>query len=386
MPEASIVITAKDKYSSVIKALTSHAKSFSKTNEELERRLESLDRTQDELADSMAECRKEMKAAQKQFDDTGSALAKMKFDEKRDELTDLTRKMGAVKKATKDAERDIRSLNGSLEKTGSAGARGFGGLTGVMQGIANQFGSQILSQVAQQGFNAYVSSKLGDDAGTMASSALSMAISGAALGSVIPGLGTAVGTVAGAAVGAGVGALSGWMQVEEKKDDYFKSYYNGIIDEQKQRRAAAIQSGSAIASSRETDRISFTTLFGDAGTANKYLNDLVDMANTTPFLYDDLTAMSKTLATYGYSADNILPALKKIGDAGAALGMNTGDMSMVATALGRMKSSDKATLEYLNILNDRGIGAVGMLAKAQGLSVGDTYDAISKGKIKGGTR
>lgn len=36
MPEASIVITAKDKYSSVIKALTNHAKAFSKTNEALE--------------------------------------------------------------------------------------------------------------------------------------------------------------------------------------------------------------------------------------------------------------------------------------------------------------------------------------------------------------
>ena len=107
------------------------------------------------------------------------------------------------------------------------------------------------------------------------------------------------------------------------------------------------------------------------------------MANTTPFLYDDLTAMSKTLATFGYDAESILPVLSTIGDAGAALGMSTSDMTTVAQALGRMKSSDKATLEYLNILNDRGIGAVGMLAEAKGKSQGEIYNMISKGQIAG---
>ena len=69
------------------------------------------------------------------------------------------------------------------------------------------------------------------------------------------------------------------------------------------------------------------------------------MSNNTPFLYDDLTAMSKTLATYQYGADEILPVLKTIGDTGAALGQSTSDMTMVATALGRMKSSNKTSLE-----------------------------------------
>ena len=107
------------------------------------------------------------------------------------------------------------------------------------------------------------------------------------------------------------------------------------------------------------------------------------MANNTPFLYDDLTAMSKTLATYGYGADSILPVLQTVGDTGAALGMNTSDMNMVSTAIGRMKSSNKTTLEYLNILNDRGIGAVGMLSEAYGVDQGTMYDMISKGQIEG---
>ena len=93
--------------------------------------------------------------------------------------------------------------------------------------------------------------------------------------------------------------------------------------------------------------------------------------------------MSKTLATYKFDENALLPALTDIGDAGAALGMTTSDMTTVATALGRMQSSNKATLEYLNMLNDRGINAVGYLAEARGESVGDTYSAISKGEIAG---
>ena len=144
-----------------------------------------------------------------------------------------------------------------------------------------------------------------------------------------------------------------------------------------------VESGTSLASTRETNRISFSTLFGDESAAKTYLENLTDMANSTPFLYDDLVSMSKTLATYGCNEKNILPLLQTIGDAGAALGMGTADMDAVAQALGRMKSSDKATLEYLNMLNDRGIGAVGMLADAYGVSQGDMYGKISKGDISG---
>ena len=122
---------------------------------------------------------------------------------------------------------------------------------------------------------------------------------------------------------------------------YVQDSYQNQLSEQE----SSLKTGSSIAAGRETDRISFATLFGDAGVAEKYLKDLVEMSNNTPFLYDDLTAMSKTLATYQYGADEILPVLKTIGDTGAALGQSTSDMTMVATALGRMKSSNKTSLE-----------------------------------------
>ena len=260
------------------------------------------------------------------------------------------------------------------------------------QGGSGSFGKNIVNalavsgigdaakQLAQQGANAIFASAFGDAGGTLASNILSMGMTGASTGLM---LGGPLGMAIGAGVGAGVGLISGGIQNKEKKDDAFKSYYGELYSSAVERHAAELESGSGIASGRETDLISFSTLFGSRETAKTYLSELVNMANTTPFLYDDLTAMSKTLATFGYDAKSILPVLSTIGDAGAALGMSTSDMTTVAQALGRMKSSDKATLEYLNILNDRGIGAVGLLAEAKGKSQGEIYDMISKGQIAG---
>ena len=73
-----------------------------------------------------------------------------------------------------------------------------------------------------------------------------------------------------------------------------------------------------------------------------------------------------------------------MGDTGAALDPSTGDMNTVATAIGRMESTDKANLEYLNMLQERGIDAIGALAEAYGVTQARVYDMISKSEIGGG--
>lgn len=380
MPESSIVIKATDKYSYQIKSMASETKRFSKDVDGLEDKLRYLDKEQDRLSNSITKTKKTIRELQQEFDKTGDAAVGLKLETERFNLHTMTRELDVARKEVRETEREIRNMSDTTKRAGQLGG---GGFSDVMKAFAASGLTQMAGELVQSLASSKFTSAFGSDAGTVFSSALSSAASGAAIGTALlgPGIGTAVGAAAGGAIGAG----TGWLQTEQNKDEYFKSYYNGIIDEQAQQRASDLETGSSIAAGRERDLISFTTLFGgNQKTAERYLENLVDMANTTPFLYDDLTAMSKTLATYKYSDREILPVLTKIGDAGAALGMGTSDMTMVATALGRMKSSDKATLEYLNILNDRGIGAVGMLAEAKGMSVGDTYTAISKGEIKGG--
>lgn len=372
MPDVSIVVKAEDRYSDAAKKMATATKSFNKDVDSLEKGLTLLSKNKATLRVDMQDAQKALKDAEKQFQATRSEADGLKLELAQANYDNIVRNLKTVTKAADDMEKSI-----SKAENRAGGSRvGFSSIIGT---IASAGAAQMIGSLAQDAINTTAGSLLGSNGGNLVSSAMSSAISGAAIGSVIPGVGTAVG----AAIGGTVGAVSGAIQNWSKQDDAFKSYYQDAYKTVTQEQADSLTTGSTIAAGRETDRISFATLFGDAGIADTYLANLVEMSNNTPFLYDDLTAMSKTLATYKYGADDILPVLKTIGDTGAALGQSTSDMTMVATALGRMKSSNKTSLEYLDILNDRGIGAVGMLADAYGVNQGKMYDMISKGKIEG---
>ena len=374
MPETSIVVKAEDRYSPAVKKMASTTKAFSKDTEEMEKKLTTLSKKRFDLRMDLEKAKKELKDAEKQFQATGDAADRMTAQGKQANFDALQKQLRDLNKEAKQVEKGLDSVGGTARKLDN---QGFGSAI-MKSGMGKMWGDAM----GQMG-NTLLSSAIGEPTARLASGILSGAITGAGMGMAAGSILGLPGAAVGAAVGGVSGLVSGAAQIFQARDDAFQSYVQTAVEDQYSQRESDISSGSSIAAQREKDQISFSTLFGDEKTAKGYLSDLVGMANTTPFLYDDLTAMSKTLATYGYGANGILPVLQTIGDTGAALGMGTSDMSMVATALGRMKSSNKTTLEYLNILNDRGIGAVGMLADYYQVDQGEIYDRISKGKIAG---
>lgn len=377
MPETSIVIKATDRYSDVLKTLSKTTKAFTKDVDSLEEGLYALNKNKYTLKLDAKKAQQALKEAEKQFDLTHSAADGLKMELAQANYDNVVRNLNAVTKEARNTEKELSKLE-NRSGGGGGGAANFG--KSVVQALAISGITDSAKQLLSQGATTLAGSAFGNEGGMLFSNALSMATSGASAGFMVAG-------PAGALVGAGIGGLvglgSGALQSYESRDSAFKSYVQDSVQEQLDAQSKSLTSGSTIAAGRETDKISFATLFGSQETADSYLSDLVSMANSTPFLYDDLTSMSKTLATYGYDADSILPVLQTIGDAGAALGQSTSDMNSVATAIGRMKSSNKTSLEYLNILNDRGIGAVGMLADAYGVDQGTMYSMISKGEIAG---
>lgn len=376
MPDVSIAIKATDRFSDAMKTMKDSVNSFDKSIVGMQSRLNSLNRTKATLKVDTDRARTELRSAEKQFAATGDAISELVLQEKQLTFENARRNLSLVSKEAANVEKQMLKTGNSVSKMGNKAGEGF---STIVQSVATAGGAKMVGSLAQDSVNTLVGSMLGSNGGNVFSSALSSAISGAAIGSMIPGIGTAVGAVAGGLVGMASGSVQNWS----KKDDAFKGYVQNAVEGQLDEQTTSLTSGSALAASRETDQISFATLFKGEDKAKQYLADLVQMANTTPFLYDDLTAMSKTLATYRYDENSILPVLQTIGDTGAALGHSTSDMNAVATAIGRMKSSNKTTLEYLNILNDRGIGAVGMLANAYGVDQGEVYSMISKGQIAG---
>lgn len=220
---------------------------------------------------------------------------------------------------------------------------------------------------------------MGSQAGTLFSSALSGAATGAAMGSLagLPGM------AVGAAIGGGMGLVSGVTQNFQERDEAFKSYVQEATQGQLESMSEGITSGSSIAAQRELDAIAFNRLLGE-GVGDQYLTDLRAMASSTPMEYADLTSMSRALATgFGADPERMLELMTAIGDAGSAVGVSSSDMTEMARALSRMESSGKASLEFLNIFQDRGVDVIGMLGEALGKTQGEIYDMISKGEISG---
>lgn len=371
--ESSIVIKATDRYSETVKRMGETTKSFGKNLGKMEDTLTLLSKNKATIRVDVKQAKSALQDAEKQFAKTRSEADKLKLETAQADYDNMVRNLKSVTKAAGDTEKAISKVQNKADPNGN------GGFSGIVASIASAGATKMVGSMAQEAAKTLIGSTYGDATGNLLSGALSGAISGAAVGSVIPVVGTALGAGIGAVTGAGSALVQNWS----KKDDAFKSYVQNAVEGQLDEQTTSLTSGSALAASRETDQISFATLFKGEDKAKQYLADLVQMANTTPFLYDDLTAMSKTLATYRYDENSILPVLQTIGDTGAALGHSTSDMNAVATAIGRMKSSNKTTLEYLNILNDRGIGAVGMLANAYGVDQGEVYSMISKGQIAG---
>lgn len=378
MPEASIVIKSTDRYSDAVKSKAKTTRAFTKDVDSLEEGLYALNKNKYTLKLDIKKAQQALKEAEKQFEKTGDAADGLKMELAQANYDNAVRNLNVVAKAARDTEKEISKLENRSGSGGGGGAANFG--KSIVQALAISGISDSAKQLLSQGATTLAGSAFGSEGGMLISNALSMATSGASAGFMVAG---PVGALIGAGFGSLVGLGSGALQSYESRDSSFKSYVQEAVQGQLDEQADSLTAGSALAASRETDQISFATLFKGEDKAKQYLADLVQMANTTPFLYDDLTAMSKTLATYGYDDTSILPVLQTIGDAGAALGQSTSDMNAVATAIGRMKSSNKTTLEYLNILNDRGIGAVGMLADAYGVDQGTVYSMISKGKIAG---
>lgn len=423
MPDVSIMVSAQDNFSTAINRMQQAVKPFTRNVDDLQQTLDQLNANRVSLQVDVTDASRALKTAQREYqnltkeaeraqDAMDNAATPAERDSAAQRLTELNTALGQSQTRVQSAQMQYNQLRDNLGAVSRQAQRTQRDIENLSRGEENRnrLNQQQQQdqdpaqpsrwQTLQQGFNrlaeagavqmvgdavtdianTFVSSAYGTTGSTLFSSALSGATSGAAIGTAIaPGVGTAVGALAGGVIG----LAQGGTQVFEQKDEAFKSYVQESTENALAKQTEMLSTGSAIAAQRETDQISFNTLFGSEDIASKFLSDLRTTAARTPFEYNDLTGMSKILNTYGYDENHILPTLEIIGDAGAALGMAAQDMNEVSTAIGRMNATGKTSLEYINPLQERGIDAVGALVKNYGVSNGEVYDMISKGKIAG---
>lgn len=394
--EVGIVMSLYDRVSPTLKAIAGNSKAFDKSLDELEASLKAYDKAQESLVKrsanlkkSLAEADQEVKNAQKSYKKLNDEVSKKALDEAIDRQAELRRELTETESSLRANAKAYDTLYENARKAANgvqtvtvasskAENRAGSGRTGILSALGQAGLISMAGDAAGQWANVLLGSAYGGATGTLLSSGLSGAVQGAAMGSLLG----PVGTVAGAVVGGGIGLITGGSQIYQERDEAFKAYVQEATEGQMEDISSSITSGSATAAQRELDLIAFDQLLGGRGA--KYLDDLREMAAATPMEYEDLTAMSRALATgFGKDQQRMLDLMEGIGNAGSAVGVDASGMTYMSQVMSRMQSSGKVSLEDLNAFQDRGINVIGMLSDALGKSQGDIYDMISKGAISG---
>lgn len=387
---ASIVLTAQDNMSDAILGIRNAVTPFRRDLDALQDELSMLNRSRYSMRLDLDRAQNELRTTREAFRALGDSatdaereVAQADFHEAVQNYENIRTQLNLISRQARQTERDMTDSTGAISRADNRASRAEGqqptGARAMLSGLGQAGLIQMGGDAAATWANLLVGSSFGQDAGSLFSGALSGAASGAAMGSLLGPVGTAVGAVGGAAVG----LVNGGAQIYERKNDAFKAVVQEATEAQLNAMQEDIQSGSAVAAQREQDANAFNTLLGE-GRGDAYLQDVRATAAKTPLEYDDLTGMSRALApAFKEDTDRMLALMTGLGNAGSAVGIDISGMEEMARSLARLQSSGKANLEYLNIFQDRGVDAVGMLADKFGTSKDQMYDMISKGKIDG---
>lgn len=379
--DISICFAFKDQFTSGLLKSKKGLEEMKKKVEDTAGKIDELNKRKGTIHVDATKARRELKEAEKALDGTKEAadrLAEAKYN-----FENIQTELRSVSKEAKQAEKDLADLNDAMQRNQN---RASSGGDSILSKLAAAGATQMVGQVATQAAQQYVQSAFGSEAGTMFSGALGGATSGAAIGSAVaPG----IGTVVGGAVGGLLGAATGALNVQAGREDALKSAVQEVYSSAWESVTAPLSGGIQTAADREQQELAFGTLLGDSDAAKTWLDTLVKKAAVTPFGFGDLTQMSKTLLSYGVGTDEQNLWMQAIGDAGSARGITGEGLTAIATYLGRMSSTDKVTLEYLNPLMERGINAIDYLAEnltektGKEVTTADVYDMISKNQLSG---
>ena len=376
MPDTSIVIKASDRYSDVVKRMSTTTKSFNKDVDGMETNLSNLSKMKVNLKIEVKDAKKALAEAEKQFAATRSEADRLNLEMAQVNYDNAVRNLKAVSDAARDTEKEISKLENHAGGGGGGGGGSGGG--SILSGFAAAGFGDMAKDLALGVGTTFIGSALGSDAGTMAGSILSYTAMGASMGAMFGPVGAAIG----AGVGALMGAIDGAAKNFEKKDDFFKNYYGEAMDNVIAAREEAMEAGIEVAGGREQDAIAFAKRLGGADQAEAFLDDVKRMSSSTNYSYEEITGYAKSLLNT-YSTDETLSVLQTLSDATAGLSLSSSDVSIWISGLSRMRTTNKATMEYLNFFSERGLDVYDALSKGLGVDKTQIAGMVSKGQISG---
>ncbi len=143
----------------------------------------------------------------------------------------------------------------------------------------------------------------------------------------------------------------------------------------------------------EAATTAFATMAKSTEVAKKHMEDLKKFTLETPFILPQLIQASRLMQAYGASINEVIPRLKIIGNAVAALGGIMGGQAVSATgggmdllervvrSLGEISTRGRITGEQLRELSRAGIPALQAVADKLGVTTAEAQSMIEKGAV-----
>lgn len=129
----------------------------------------------------------------------------------------------------------------------------------------------------------------------------------------------------------------------------------------------------------EQTAIAFETMLGSAELAKQKLEELKDFALNTPFELTGLKDMAKRLLAFNFSADELIPTMKALGDISSGVG--TDKLPQLILAFGQVKAATKLTGMELRQFTEAGVPLLDELAKVLGKDVKQIQAMVTAGQI-----
>lgn len=378
--EISLAIMAHENFSDAVTTMRNANQAFNKDLTGTMQKLDAFNKNKITLKVETDKAKQALKEAEKQFSKTGDAADKMALELANSNYENARRNLDLVAKNARQAEKDILSMTGAISKAENRAGTSSAAESTMMKTLSNaglfKMAGDSLSGLA----GVAVSSALGNTIGGAIQSTLSSAATGAAMGSLagLPGM----------AIGAGVGALAGGVSALtntfSSQDDALKSAVQETYNTVKQEQENTLTSGVTIAGQREQDQIAFSQRLGSDKAAEEYLAKTKTMATKTNYSYDDITGYSKSLLN-SYKPDEVFKVLQTLSDASGGLNLDSQGVNMFISGLSRMRTTGKATQEYLNYFSERGLDVYKALSNATGADESKIAGMVTKGDISGDT-
>ncbi|HLZ64382.1 MAG TPA: tape measure protein [Ktedonosporobacter sp.] len=192
--------------------------------------------------------------------------------------------------------------------------------------------------------------------------------SGSAFSSAVSGIGNFIG----AAVNAGQAAMAVGQTIIDGALS-FKNFAQSASD--------TINSLFDLNEATETASVAFKYLTGSSSAASDEMKALSDFAANTPWPTDQIRALGEHMLAMGMNAQDVIPRMKAVGDAVAAMGGGVPQIGAVIAELQKMTDQGKITQRQMDVLIQQGFPAWQALAAGMGTSVDQAMAKVRSGTM-----